>query len=110
MSDQVSLGFEFARDLAQQLITLSTGILALSITFTKDLVKGVPSRATFVLGTAWLLYVFCILFGLLHLMALTGELAPTEVRAPVTRIGDSSRLFAMCQLISFLLATIAMVA
>lgn len=32
-------GFQSANDLAKQLITLATGILALSITFTKDILK-----------------------------------------------------------------------
>jgi hypothetical protein len=42
LDPQVRMAFEFASDLAKQLITLATGILALTITFTKDLVKHVP--------------------------------------------------------------------
>jgi hypothetical protein len=134
MDEQVKLGFEFAKALGEQLITLSTGILALSITFTKDLVSRVPPRAALVLGFSWLLYVASILCGLDHLMALTGQLAPrttaqtttgvaqmttgtvataartASVATPVSGIGEIPRAAMVRQLGTFVLATLLMLA
>lgn len=109
MTDQLKLGFEFARGFAEQLITLSTGIIALSVAFTKDLVGRMPPKSSRVLGSTWLLFVVSIMFGLLHLMALTGDLAPVGVVAPVTGISGKPRVFGILQVTSFLLATIGAV-
>jgi hypothetical protein len=85
MDEQVKLGFEFAKGLSEQLITISTGILALSITFTKDLVDRIPPRGTIFLGISWLLFVISIVCGLDHLSALTGQLAPRD--PPAAQVG-----------------------
>lgn len=68
--------FDFAADTTKQLITLSTAILALTITFVKDLVGPVAGWPRAALGIAWILYVLSIMFGLVALMSLTGELQP----------------------------------
>ena len=61
MDEPVKLAFQFARDLATQLITLSSGVLALSITFNKDVIKTAPKRFGWVLWAAWV----CLLFSIL---------------------------------------------
>ena len=111
MDDQIKLGFQFAQDFDKQLITISTAVLAFSVTFTKDLFKQVPgnSGARF-LGTAWFGYTLSILFGLLQLMALTGKLIPLSKESAVTDVGDGTRFFAICQIVTFFLATLALVA
>ena len=47
MEDAVKLGFEFASSLTDLLISLSTGMIALTITFMKDILKTVSSKAFF---------------------------------------------------------------
>jgi hypothetical protein len=102
--DPVQTGFQFASDLAKQLITLSTGILALSITFTKDIVKTLPDRAVRRLKTAWILLLLSILFGIWTMMALTGTLMPiqpSDTRAPLN-FGLNVRAPAAAQILAFL--------
>jgi len=134
MNPQNQMAFEFAADLAKQLITLSTGILALTITFTKDLLKRVPAGKLWTLKAAWVGYFLTIVFGILSLMALTGILAPkdgcpecklvTEKTAEnaekkilhdpnnvkCLEIAKSARNSSKAQIISFLAATILVIA
>ena len=109
--DPVQTGFQFANELAKQLITLSTGILALSITFTKDIIKGLPPRAGWLLKAAWVSYFFCIIFGIWTMMALTGTLMPAEP-TPAGRplsFGGNIRLPATLQIVAFVVATVFIV-
>jgi ketosteroid isomerase-like protein len=70
--------FDFASETTKQLITLSTAIIALTITFAKDILLSVPYSGKVLLMVAWGTYVLSLLFGLLTLMALTGELQPNN--------------------------------
>lgn len=65
-------GFNFTVDLTKQLITLSTGILALSITFIKDILKSDRNVVTRKLTTSWIIYLLSITSGIWTMMALTG--------------------------------------
>jgi hypothetical protein len=67
--------FEFAQDSAKQLITLSSAIVALTITFFKDFASGASTGSKVLMMVAWALYLLSISFGLMHLFALTGALA-----------------------------------
>ena len=65
-------GFQSANDLAKQLITLATGSLALSITFTKDILKTNVPVVTWPLKIAWVAWLLSVCFGIWTMMALTG--------------------------------------
>jgi hypothetical protein len=107
MNDAVKLGFEFARDLSNQLITLSTGLLAFTVTFSKDSMKTLPRRTIYVLGTAWGLHLLSIAFGILAVMALTGTvLVPLDADNP---IGSNARWPAGVQIITFLIGTLLLI-
>lgn len=67
-------GFASANDLAKQLITLATGILALSITFIKDVLKNNGQVITWPLKSAWVLYLFSMVSGIWEMMAITGSI------------------------------------
>lgn len=70
--------FDFAESTSKQLITLSTAIVAFTITFGKELFGGVNNKtALIVLIVSWLLFILCIVFGVWTLMALTGSLDKT---------------------------------
>lgn len=98
------MGVEFARDLAQQLITLSTGILALTITFTKDILNNASGSPTRLLKLSWIVYLISICFGIWTMMALTGTLAPLASSGiqPSLAINLNVRLPAALQVLSFL--------
>jgi hypothetical protein len=96
--------FDFAMELAKQLISLSIGILGVSITFTKDFFKYVPKWVKYILTISWIAYFLSITFGILHIMALTGSLSQDYKTIP-----DSAKLFASFQIFSFGLATFLIV-
>jgi hypothetical protein len=86
LSERSQKVFDFASDVTKQLITLSTGVVALTITFSKDILGGVAEdkvnvffffwkvKETQLLASAWLVYLISIVFGIVALMALTGSL------------------------------------
>lgn len=102
----VAEGFSFAKDVATQLITLSTGLLTISITFTKDVFKGVPIKGRGLLIAAWLLHVVCITFGVWTLMALAGNLLQFNPKEIQQNLG-SAQWPAMVQVIAFIAGTAA---
>jgi hypothetical protein len=79
MEEQTKFAFECARDTVRQFITLATGIIALTITFSKDFVgPSVPPSARVFAIVAWGFFLTSLFFGLWALMALTGTLESTE--------------------------------
>jgi hypothetical protein len=112
MDERAKLGFEFAKEVATQLITLSTGFLALTITFTKELLAVIPSGTRGWLIGAWLLHLLAIIFGVWSLLALTGTLMPvTADPKPLEALalGQNVRWPAFLQVISFAVGTTFMV-
>jgi len=104
LDDQLKLAFQFASELTKQLITLATGILALSVTFTKDILKSVPARGRYALFISWILFLLSIIAGIITLAALTGSLAP--LRGPSRGLGSNVRIPSGIQIITFVLGTI----
>jgi hypothetical protein len=107
MDDQVKMAFEFASDLSKQLITLSTGIIALTITFAKDILGPAKKPANFLLLISWICYLLSIVFGIWCLMALTGTLAPIDSGdgKQALELGFNVRLPSSLQIITFIVAT-----
>ena len=70
--------FDFAADVSKQLITLSTAIITVTITFSKDILGGGTDTNKYWLLAAWGMFVVTIFFGVWTLMALTGSLEPIE--------------------------------
>lgn len=74
--------FTFAQDLVKQVITLSAGIITVTITFFKDFVgPGAPHGAKILMAISWMFYVLAVVFGILTMMALAGSLdkGPTTI-------------------------------
>jgi hypothetical protein len=109
--DPTSLAFTFAKELALQLITLSTGLLALTVTFTKEILKTVTKRNKSVLRIASIILFLSILCGVWTLMALTGTLMPVTPVAHGTpyQFGPNVRWPAAAQVILFCIGTILLV-
>ena len=105
MNDRQKKAFDFASDLTKQLITLSTGIVTVTLLFSKDLL-GPKWLAV----AAWAFYLFSTVFGLWALMALTGTLAPandaTLADDTDVVIGGNARLPSALQIFAFGIATI----
>lgn len=69
--------FDFAADTTKQLISILTGIIALMVTFSKDIV-GSSINSKGLLAWTWSIFILSIIFGVLTLMALTGTLQPIK--------------------------------
>lgn len=71
--------FKAAIDLAIQLISLATWILALSLTFMRDVAKS--TTPTWTLKCSWLILLISVIAGIWTLMALTGSLSDVSLNA-----------------------------
>ncbi len=98
IDQQVVTAFEFAGELSRDLITLATGILAISITFAKDLLSSPSKGLRRTMATSWVLFVVSVVAGIVTHMALTGSLAGSE---PVTGISDGALSAAKVQVLTF---------
>lgn len=80
MSEKQQKAFDFAQEVSNQLITLATGIIAITITFLSDILKEKAvsdcDKQYLVLG--WIILSISVAFGVLTLMALTGTLAKKD--------------------------------
>jgi uncharacterized membrane protein (DUF485 family) len=88
MEENQKKAFDFAVDLTKQLITLSTAIIALTVTFSKDIIGGVDNSNRWLLFLSWLVFIISILMGILTLMALTGNLDPIPKKQPKNKDGS----------------------
>jgi hypothetical protein len=105
------MGFQSASDLAQQLLTLSTGILALTITFTKDILKGSSRSPIRILKLAWVVYLLSMCCGIWTKMALTGTLMPLNSATADDRLVFKSNVLipAQLQILTFVLGVILII-
>jgi hypothetical protein len=109
ISEQRKAAFDSASDVTKQLITLATGIIAISITFSKDIIGNTTAHRAF-LSASWIVYVVSIVFGVWTLLAITGELEPktTLSRDPSIRQSNVTAPSAI-QILMFLAATVLLV-
>jgi hypothetical protein len=91
VTDWDDKAFSTVGDLTKQIITLSTGIIALTITFFKDFAgSGASSAARNTMTLAWVLYTASIVFGLFTMMAVAGNQA-SRVNPPKKKDGTLKR-------------------
>ena len=76
MEENKKKAFDFAADLTKQLITLSTAIITITVTFSKDIIGVIDDSNKYLLLFSWIVFIISILLGLMTLMALTGNLDP----------------------------------
>jgi hypothetical protein len=102
--------FDFAADSSRQMVTLSTAIVALTVTFASEIFGNPSDLETSVLVAAWIAYLASIIGGVWTMLALTGTLEPTngETVDPSIR-GGNVRTPAFVQTIAFVLATLLIV-
>lgn len=75
-NERTKKAFDFYADSTKQLITLSTAIIAVTITFAKDILGALPGFAKLSLMIALICYLVSVFFGLGTLLSLTGALQP----------------------------------
>jgi hypothetical protein len=99
-----SKAFDAAAEVVKQLITLATAVLALTVTFAKDITRNTMAHRT-VLLIAWIVYLLSLAGGIWTLMALAGSLGQGEQSI----YGWNIKLPAGFQIASFLLATLLII-
>jgi hypothetical protein len=110
-SERVLKAYEFAWNLSEQLIGLSTGLIGLTVTFTKDLFGEKSSSSHRLLLVGWVILTFSICSGIGALMALTGALATTRnLQQQLLGIGPTPRVFASAQLLAFAIGISTLIA
>lgn len=87
MEENQKKAFDFAVDLTKQLITLSTAIITLTVTFSKEIIGGIDSSNRIILLVSWVVFILSIIMGILTLMALTGNLDPIPKKQPKNEDG-----------------------
>ena len=102
MDEQEKLSFKFAFNATKQLMTLATGIIALTITFSKEYLKTDGSDFKFLAIIGWLLFLLSIAFGQWTLHALTGSLALKEEKTSINNW--NVRFPSMLQVFTFIIA------
>lgn len=84
MTEESKKAFDFAADTVKQLITLATGIIAITITFSKDIIGASMLTNSTLIIISWALFICSILSGIIALMALTGTLQPMQNNTTAT--------------------------
>lgn len=82
MKDADEKAFEYAKTLTLQLVTLSTGIVTVTMTFTKDFLGGAKGAPRVLLPVGWMLFLLSVVFGVVTLMGMTSQLDPQQKRDP----------------------------
>jgi hypothetical protein len=108
-TERTTAAFGFAKDSTTQLITLATGVMALTITFFSDLLEkgdhqnNAAHNHIWLMKTSWVLYFVSIIFGVWTLYAMTGTLGnePGDLRHK-SLYSWNIRLPSMIQIITFL--------
>jgi hypothetical protein len=104
MDDQAKQAFTAASEWSKQIMTLSTGIVTLTVTFADKIFGDLTTAEKWVLVIAWLLYVVSILGGIWVLTTLTSTLAYD--RDVVAGDVQESQLQAAVQVFPFIAATL----
>lgn len=100
MVDWTERSFDLAVDITKQVVTLATGLIALSITFLKDVADAESVGQVSVLAISWLAFLGSIVCGLGTLMTLAGHQAkPPQDRPSIN--ARNVKIFAITQIALF---------
>ena len=99
-------GYKLAADLAKQIITLSTAVVTVTVTFAKEFKTGAALSVPVTLQISWLCAAFAIIFALWTLMSITGTLIQRDRELPDSNVTDSNIRLPAFLMISAFLASI----
>lgn len=78
MKENQKKSFDFAAETTKQLITISTAIITLTVTFSRDILGGAENAPKTFLVWTWAVFIGSIICGVMTLMTLTGTLQPMK--------------------------------
>ena len=106
MNDWRKTAFTFAQDATKQLITLATGVIALTITFFHEFASSPSAESKRWIEWSWVVFVLSIVAGLWTLTALTASLEPKRKDPEPSIWGANVRVPSVLQIVLFLLAVV----
>ena len=83
-------GLKAAADTTKQIITLSTAVISLTVTFAKEFKTGANLSVPITLQISWFFFLFSIIGAIWTLMAITGSLS--QIDRGVTQVGSTNCL------------------
>jgi hypothetical protein len=109
LDDQAKQAFTAVSDWTKQILTLSTGIVTLTIAFADKIFGALSTAEKAFLYIGWVIYAIAILAGVMVLGGLAGALGKTSDLKAEDVYGWNVRLFAMIQLGGFFFGTVALI-
>lgn len=103
MNDQTKAAFASAAESSKQLLTLSTAILTLEVTFSKNILETPSLAAKILLGGSWVCLLASVACGVWTLLALTGSLGAQTPPTHSTINNTNIRVPAFGQVVLFVL-------
>jgi hypothetical protein len=107
--DQAKQAFASASDWSKQILTLSTGIVTVTVSFSDKIFGPLSHGEKLFLYGSWVVYLVSILGGVWTLSALTGTLAGATEPSSSDVYKSNTRVPAIVQVVAFVLATISIV-
>lgn len=99
-SERDKLAFEYARETTKQLMTLATGFIALTVTFSKEFIGKAPEDIKWKVAAVWALLLASVIFGQVCLMGLTGILGSSR-KPPLNIYNRTIRVTSIFQSLTF---------
>jgi hypothetical protein len=106
MTVEKSKPFDYAQDVTKQLITLSTGVVTVTVAFVGTIAPDAPSSGRVALYIAWGLFGLTILAGVATLLNLTGRVGSADKDGSKGIDDLGIRFFAIAQIALFVLAMV----
>lgn len=106
MTEMRAKALELVVDLTKQVITLSTALIALGITFLKDFATAAPHNAQLWLAGSWVAFLLSVAFGLLTLMACAGIVGRAEDADSASPYQGNARVLSGLQLAAFMIGLV----
>jgi hypothetical protein len=104
-SERDKLAFEYAKDTTKQLMTLATGFIALTVTFSKDFIGKAPEDIKWKVTAVWVLLLASAIFGQVCLMGLTGILGSSR-KPPLNIYNRTIRVTSIFQTLTFFIGLV----
>lgn len=99
--ERLKKAFDFSADLTKQLITLATGIIGLTITFSHDFLRQPEASPRWMAMWGWYLLLASVGFGIATLSALTGNLDAKDKTKTLTIYAPNIMAFGGLQFLTF---------
>jgi hypothetical protein len=103
LADNVSKAFDLAQDASKQVLTISAGIVVLTITFFDDFGAHAPHAPKILMAVGWVIYLISMIAGIFFLHTLAGNL---QGGTKLSIYEENARTLSLVQIIAFLLAVL----